>query len=216
MVGWEEDKRRNIMESTKQHTGDFLWLDGNYLLMKIESDDSITFKIYDTKHSIFPKGDYVEDGFSSFKKLGTYSFEFNDLGNLYFDEFVKSLVVKNIVRDASLYSDFLSISTPKIKNPYDYKFLKLHLSSSSTIAQRKREEFIQDLEGKTFYKSNNKVYIDDWVHVFLGVDKPYNLDGLKINEVEYDTSIILNCYSSDKNIQNSWDSIKAGLMAVRH
>lgn len=204
------------MENSKQHIGDFLWLDGDYLLTKTESDDDTTFKIYDTKHSIFPKGDYAEDGFSNFKKLGSYSFEFTDLGNRKFDDFVKSLINKNIIREASLYPDFLSMSAPKIKNPYDYRYLKLHLSSSGTIAQRKMEEFTNNLKTENFYKSNNKVYINDWVHIFLGIDKPYNLDGLKINEVEYDTSIILNCYSSDKNIQNSWDSIKAGLMAVRH
>jgi len=204
------------MENLKQHAGDFLWLDGNYLLTKTESDDNITFKIYDTKHSVFPKGDYLEDGFSTFKKIGSYSFDFTELGNLKFDEFRKSLAIKNIVRDISLYSDFLSISAPKIKNPYDYKFLKLHLSSSGTISQRKMEEFTNNLKTEKFYKSNNKVYINDWVHVFLGIDKPYNLDGLKINEVEYDTSVFLHFDYSDNTIKSTWYAIQAGLMSVRH
>jgi len=204
------------MENSKQHIGDFLWLDGDYLLTKSESDNDTTFKIYDTKHSIFPKGDYAEDGFSNFKRLGSYSFEVTDLGNHKFGDFVKSLINKNIIRDASLYPDFFSISVPKIKNPYDYQFLKLHVSSSSTISQRKMEEFINKLKDEDFHRNNNKVYINNWLHVFLGIDKPYNFDGLKINEVEYDTSVFLHFDSSDSNIKSNWYTIQAGLMSTRH
>lgn len=204
------------MENSKQHISDFLWLDGDYLLTKTKSDDNTTFKIYDTKHSIFPRGDYAEDGFSNFKKLGSYSFEFTDLGNRKFNDFVKSLINKNIIRDALLYSDFLSISLPKIKNPYDYKFLKLHVSSSTSISKRKIEEFVGELKDEDFHKSNNRVYINNWVHIFLSIDKPYNFDGLSINEVEYDTSVFLQFDSYDDTIKSNWYAIQAGLMATRH
>jgi len=204
------------MENLKQHAGDFLWLDGNYLLTKTESDDNITFKIYDTKHSVFPKGDYLEDGFSTFKKIGSYSFDFTELGNLKFDEFIKSLVIKNIVRDISLYSDFLSISAPKIKNPYDYEFLKLHVSLNAKIASKKQEEFVNNhlkYDPKTI---GNKVYMGDWIHLFIGLYSPSMLDALKINEVELDTSVILNKNNRDDEVESTWRNIQAGLMAVRH
>ena len=80
----------------------------------------------------------------------------------------------------------------------------------------KIEEFINQLKDEDFHRSNNRVYINNWVHIFLGIDKPYNFDGLKINEVEYDTSVFLQFNSSDDNIKSSWNAIRAGLMSARH
>lgn len=211
----------------EQTTEAIVFYDDDYLFQKRFTGDIVVFEIFDTSRSIFPEGDYqpTQDT-SRFKLLGSYQFSLTDEEK--FKRFLQSLSRKRILPKkyvdepvGDTAKNFFVLEkneskNEKIKNPYNYKFLKLHVSSGGTIAQRKREEFISNLEGKTFYESTNKVYIGDWVHLFLSIDKPYNFDGLKINEVEYDTSIILNCYSSDKNIQNSWDSIKAGLMAVRH
>ena len=224
MVGWEEDKRRkNMTEKLLKEVFLDEWKD--ILVEKIfsESENKFTFALYDVSHSMFPIDDYKQYGVGKFKQIAYYSFNDKEVDK--FNEFLEKLHRKtNIARSFfTEHDNIFSLSKtnsvkelPKIANPDDYQFLKLHVSSSSSISQRKIEEFINQLKDEDFHKSNNKVYINNWVHVFLGIDKPYNFDGLKINEVEYDTSVFLRFNSSDDNIKSSWNTIKAGLMAARH
>jgi len=211
------------------------------LFQKKSSVSHVLFEIFDTSHSLFPEGDYHPMGdrdTSKFKLLGRYQFSITD--KELFRKFLESLSREKILprdyvdtqdeQENEKLKNFFVLEKnenekeeKKIKNPYNYQFLKLHVSSSGIISQRKMEEFISELKDEDFHKSNNNVYIDNWVHVFLGIDKPYNFDSLKINEVEYDASVFLQFYPSDDNIKSNWNTIKsswyaiqAGLMAVRH
>ncbi len=189
-----------------------------------EDENKFTFSFYDVSHSIFPKDDYKQYGVSKFKQIARYSFSDKEIDK--FNEFLEKLHKRGIIAK-NFYTEYdnniFSLSqtnsvdeSKPIKNPDDYQFLKLHVSSSGTIAHRKMEEFINKLKDEDFHKSNNKVYIDNWVHIFLGIDKPHSLEGLKINEVEYDTSVFLHFDSFDDTIKSSWYNIQAGLMSARH
>lgn len=225
MVGWEEDKKEKNM--TQKLLRDVV-LDErrNVLTEKIfsENENIFTFSFYDVSHSIFPKDDYKQYGVSKFKQIARYSFSDKEVDK--FKEFLEKLHRRGVIAknfsteyESNIYSVSQTDSgneSKSIKNPDNYQFLKLHVSSSSSISQIKTEEFIEKLKDEDFHRHNNRVYIGNWVHVFLGIDKPYNFDGLKINEVEYDTSVFLRFNSSDDNIKSSWNTIKAGLMAARH
>lgn len=189
-----------------------------------EDENKFTFSFYDVSHSIFPKDDYKQYGVSKFKQITRYSFSDKEIDK--FNEFLEKLHKRGIVAK-SFYTEYdkniFSLSqtdsgneSKSIKNHDNYQFLKLHVSSSGTISRTKMEEFISELKDEDFHESNNKVYINNWVHVFLGIDEPYNFDGLKINEVEYDTSVFLHFDSHDNGIKSNWHTIQAGLMSVRH
>jgi len=211
----------------KKVTEAFIIDEKSFLIQKTLVDDNIIFNIFDTSHSLFPEGDYQPmENVDKFKLLGVYSFKENE--DEKFKRFLQSLIRKNIVPNNHVginnkqLSKFFVLGKTEdpeeeiIKNPYDYQFLKLHVSSSGTISQRKTEEFVNKLKDEDFYRNNNRVYTNNWLHIFLGIDKPYNFDGLKINEVEYDTSVFLQFDSSDNNIKSNWYSIQAGLMSARH
>lgn len=145
-----------------------------------EDENKFTFSFYDVSHSIFPKDDYKQYGVSKFKQIARYSFSDKEIDK--FNEFLEKLHKRGIIAK-NFYTEYdnniFSLSqtnsvdeSKPIKNPDDYQFLKLHVSSSGTIAHRKMEEFISELKDEDFHKSNNKVYIGNWVHVFLGIDKP--------------------------------------------
>lgn len=226
MVGWEEDKKeKNAMK--KKVTEAFIIHEKSFLIQKTLVDDNIIFNIFDTSHSLFPEGDYQPmENVDKFKLLGVYSFKENE--DEKFKRFLQSLIRKNIVPNNHVginnkqLSKFFVLGKTEdpeeetIKNPYHYEFLKLHVSSSSSISRTKMEEFISELKDEDFHKSDNKVYINNWVHVFLSVDEPYNFDGLKINEVEYDTSVFLSFDPYDNSIKSNWYAIQAGLMSARH
>lgn len=200
--------------------------ENDFLFQKKSSINGVLFKIFDTSHSLFPEGDYqpMRDT-SKFKLLGSYQFNTTDKES--FKKFLESLSRKKILPrnyvDVEQFNNFFLLEKnknekeeQKIVNPDGYQFLKLHVSSSSSISQRKIEEFINQLKDEDFHRSNNRVYTNNWLHIFLGIDKPYNFDGLSINEVEYDTSVFLQFDSYDDTIKSNWYAIQAGLMATRH
>ena len=219
---------------TEEAVEGLIFYRNDLLFQKKSSINGVLFEIFDTSRSLFPEGDYRPMGdrdTSKFKLLGRYQFSMTD--KELFRKFLESLSREKILprdyvdiqdeqENEKLKNFFIleknenETEEQKIVNPYDYQFLKLHVSSSSSISQRKIEEFVNKLKDEDFHKSNNKVYIGNWVHVFLGIDKPYNFDGLKINEVEYDASVFLQFYSSDDNIKSNWNTIKASLMSTRH
>ena len=225
MVGWEEHKRRKNM-TQKLLKDVFLDERRDILTEKIFSEDEnkFTFSFYDVSHSIFPKDDYKQYGVSKFKQIVRYSFSDKEIDK--FNEFLEKLHKRGIIaknfyteHDNNIFSLSQTNSgneSKSIKNPDNYQLLKLHVSSSSLISQRKIEEFVSELKDGDFHRSNNRVYINNWVHIFLGIDKPYNFDGLKVNEVEYDTSVFLQFNASDDNIKSNWNTIKASLMSARH
>ena len=190
-----------------------------------EDENKFTFSFYDVSHSIFPKDDYKQYGVSKFKQVARYSFSDKEIDK--FNEFLEKLHKRGIIAknfyteyDNNIFSLSQTNSVKEsqkiaIANPDDYQFLKLHVSSDSTIAHRKMEEFINKLKDEDFHSHNNRVYINNWLHIFLGIDKPY-IDGFKINEVEYDTSVFLQFDSYDDTIKSNWYAIQAGLMATRH
>jgi len=230
MVWWVEvEKEKNM---TEEAVAALIFYEDDFLFQKKSSVNGVLFRIFDTSHSLFPEGDYqpMQDT-SKFKLLGSYQFSTTDKES--FKKFLESLSRKKILPrnyvdkqdeqgNEQLRNFFVlgknknSEEPQKIPNPYDYKFLKLHVSSSSSISQRKMEEFVSELKDEDFHKSNNKVYINNWVHIFLSIDKPYNFDGLSINEVEYDTSVFLQFDSYDDTIKSNWYAIQAGLMSARH
>jgi len=173
----------------KKVTEAFIIDEKSFLIQKTLVDDNIIFNIFDTSHSLFPEGDYQPmENVDKFKLLGVYSFKENE--DEKFKRFLQSLIRKNIVPNNHVginnkqLSKFFVLGKTEdpeeeiIKNPYDYQFLKLHVSSSSTISQRKMEEFVNKLKDEDFYRNNNRVYTNNWLHIFLGIDKPYNFDGL--------------------------------------
>ena len=198
----------------------------DFLFQKKSNINGVLFQIFDTSHSLFPEGDYqpMQDT-GKFKLLGSYQFNTTDKES--FKRFLESLSRKKILPknyvDSEKLENFFVLGKNEnekeeqlIVNPYDYQFLKLHVSSSGTISHRKMEEFINGLEDKNFHRIDSRVYVDNWLHIFLGIDKPYSFDGLKINEVEYDTSVFLRFDSYDNSIKSNWYAIQAGLMSVRH
>ena len=197
-----------------------------YLAEKIFSEDEnkFTFSFYDVSHSIFPKDDYKQYGISKFKQIARYSFNEKEVDK--FNEFLEKLHRKGIIPknfSAEYDKNIFSLSTTNsdeepqtIKNPYDYEFLKLHVSLNAKIASRKQEEFISNHLKDDPKTIGNKVYMGDWIHLFTGLYSTSMLDGLKINEVELDTSVILNKDNRDEEVESTWRNIQADLMAVRH
>lgn len=188
-----------------------------------ESENKFTFALYDVSHSIFPRDDYKQYGVGKFKQIAYYSFNDKEVDK--FNEFLEKLHRKtNIARSFFTEHDnifSLSKTNPDeesklIKNPYDYEFLKIHVSLNAKIASKKQEEFVNNhlkYDPKTI---GNKVYMGDWIHLFIGLYSPSMLDALKINEVELDTSVILNKNNRDDEVESTWRNIQAGLIAVRH
>lgn len=219
---------------TEEVTEGLIFYRNDLLFQKKSSVSHVLFEIFDTSRSLFPEGDYrpMEDrDTSKFKLLGRYQFSITD--KELFKKFLESLSREKILprdyvdtqdeQENEKLKNFFVLEKNEnekeeqmIENPYDYQFLKLHVSSSSSISQIKIEEFVNKLKDEDFHKSNNKVYIDNWVHIFLGIDKPHSLEGLKINEVEYDTSVFLHFDSFDDTIKSSWYNIQAVLMSARH
>lgn len=197
-------------------------LTDGYLIRKIytQSNERTSFDIYDTGHSIFPKGDYKIYGVDKFKKIGHYSF-FMDEDEL-FDDFLTSLKKKKII-DNLIYSNYINFfsldgyddTEITIKNPYSYEFLKVHLSSDSRIAHKKMLDYIENLKSNhiDYINGFNKVYVGNWLHYFSGIklsSEEYDFaqfSGLHPNEIELDTSVLMNCDPRDKDFLRMWDML---------
>lgn len=204
-------------------------LTDGYLIRKIytQSDERVSFDIYDTGHSIFPRGDYKNSGIDKFKILGHYSFSMDE--DELFDDFINSLKRKKIIDNSTYnhYGNFFSLdgqddAEPTIKNPYSYEFLKVHLSSDPRIAHKKMLDYIENLESNhiDYVNGFNEVYVGNWLHYFVGIKQTngeydlLQLDGLHPNEVEFDTSILMNCDPRDKDFLSLWGMLKSSRYTI--
>lgn len=201
----------------------------NILLSKtVLNNGEVQFSIYDTSRSIFIEYEVLKTNrVDRFKCLGVYSFDPKNELDL-FKKFLNAFSFKfpmfthyngTLDEDNKIKTNrFFSLNTEDIDNleAETPQFLKLHVSSDNRIANFKMKEFLERNQSEVVKQSGSSVTTKDWTHKFIGITSKYNLDGLKINEVELDTSVILNLDKDDENLMQAWNNIKADLMATRH
>lgn len=111
--------------------------------------------------------------------------------------------------------DYLEL--PFIDKTEKEKLVFVHLSSLPSVSHVKQKEFVENIDkNSNITEDGSLVYVDNWIHMFknvLSLNKSglSGLEGLAINELEVDASVLL----SGEDTAYIFDTLRAGLMKTR-